>query len=394
MIFFLRRVIWASIFLCLIFISGPEAFPKDHSKILKFFAAQAIPVDEIKVKEKVVVARINYGVDVELDEDKMGKAILIVSKKMAEEFSKSETIRLQYCMEGEEIYALDFVTKDVQDGLKGKKTNEDILGAMEINMSGGNTEVEGGEGGGGGGKVPFLGVSLTRPEEKEIRITAVLEDSPAEHAGLKIGDKILKMEDYESQDLGNDSWKLLEHLQDMPSDRPIRFHIERDKKKFDIWVKLERMEKEQLDKRLQALRPVLNSDLVKGKQLLGQNKFAEAVKSFKKSLKSNPMESYQGLGISYYHMEKFKDARKNIEKAYKLDRTVPLNVFYTAACRDVLGKWNTAIHHYIEYLDMNHDNAEMNEFARERIEDLKARNRKEMSEKFIKMIDAIIKEIK
>ena len=391
MIFFLRRVIWASIFLCLIFISGPEAFPKDHSKILKFFAAQAIPVDEIKVKEKVVVARINYGVDVELDEDKMGKAILIVSKKMAEEFSKSETIRLQYCMEGEEIYALDFVTKDVQDGLKGKKTNEDILGAMEINMSG---EGEGGEGGGGGGKVPFLGVSLTRPEEKEIRITAVLEDSPAEHAGLKIGDKILKMEDYESQDLGNDSWKLLEHLQDMPSDRPIRFHIERDKKKFDIWVKLERMEKEQLDKRLQALRPVLNSDLVKGKQLLGQNKFAEAVKSFKKSLKSNPMESYQGLGISYYHMEKFKDARKNIEKAYKLDRTVPLNVFYTAACRDVLGKWNTAIHHYIEYLDMNHDNAEMNEFARERIEDLKARNRKEMSEKFIKMIDAIIKEIK
>ena len=391
MIFFLRRVIWASIFLCLIFISGPEAFPKDHSKILKFFAAHAIPVDEIKVKEKVVVARINYGVDVELDEDKMGKAILIVSKKMAEEFSKSETIRLQYCMEGEEIYALDFVTKDVQDGLKGKKTNEDILGAMEINISG---EGEGGEGGGGGGKVPFLGVSLTRPEEKEIRITAVLEDSPAEHAGLKIGDKILKMEDYESQDLGNDSWKLLEHLQDMPSDRPIRFHIERDKKKFDIWVKLERMEKEQLDKRLQALRPVLNSDLVKGKQLLGQNKFAEAVKSFKKSLKSNPMESYQGLGISYYHMEKFKDARKNIEKAYKLDRTVPLNVFYTAACRDVLGKWNTAIHHYIEYLDMNHDNAEMNEFARERIEDLKARNRKEMSEKFIKMIDAIIKEIK
>ena len=391
MIFFLRRVIWASIFLCLIFISGSEAFPKDHSKILKFFVAQAIPVDEIKVEEKVVVARINYGVDVELDEDKMGKAILIVSKKMAEEFSKSETIRLQYCMEGEEIYALDFVTKDVQDGLKGKKTNEDILGAMEINMSG---EGEGGEGGGGGGKVPFLGVSLTRPEEKEIRITAVLEDSPAEHAGLKIGDKILKMEDYESQDLGNDSWKLLEHLQDMPSDRPIRFHIERDKKKFDIWVKLERMEKEQLDKRLQALRPVLNSDLVKGKQLLGQNKFAEAVKSFKKSLKSNPMESYQGLGISYYHMEKFKDARKNIEKAYKLDRTVPLNVFYTAACRDVLGKWNTAIHHYIEYLDMNHDNAEMNEFARERIEDLKARNRKEMSEKFIKMIDAIIKEIK
>jgi tetratricopeptide (TPR) repeat protein len=306
-------------------------------------------------------------------------------------------------VEGEEIYALDFVTKDVKDGLKGKKTDEEIMGTMDINMSGGNTEVEGEGGGGGGiqglqnlgdGKVPFLGVSLTRPEEKEIRITAVLEGSPAEHAGLKIGDKILQMEDYVSQDLGNDAWKLLEHLQEMPFDRPIRFHIERDKKRFDVWVKLERMEKEQLDKILQALRPVLNGDLSQGKQLLRQNKFAEAVKSFKKSLKSNPMESYQGLGISYYHMEKFKDARKNIEKAYKLDRTVPLNVFYTAACQDVLGKWNTAIRNYIDFLEMNYDNSEMNEFARERIAELKAKNRKRMSESFVKMIDAIIKEIK
>ncbi len=398
---FSRTFIWASVFLWLIFISSPEAFPKDHSKILKFFARQSIPVDEIKVEENVVVARINYGVDDEIDEEKTMGYILAVSKKLAKEFSKSETIRLQYCVEGEEIYALDFVTKDVKDGLKGKKTDEAILGTMEINMSRGE---EGGEGGGGDGtqglqnledgKVPFLGVSLTRPEENEIRVTAVLEGSPAEHAGLRIGDKILQMEEYVSQDLGNDSWKLLEHLQDMPSDRPIRFHIERDKKKFDVWVKLERMEKEQLDKRLQALRPVLNSDLSQGKQLLRQNKFAEAVASFKKSLKSNPMESYQGLGISYYHMEKFKDARKNIEKAYKLDRTVPLNVFYTAACRDVLGKWNTAKFHYEEYLALNHDNAEMKEFARKRIEALKAKNRKKMSESFVKMIDAIIKEIK
>jgi len=405
-----RRIM--TFFLCLILVSIPEAFSKDHSKILKFFESHSIPVDEIKVEEKAVAARINYGVDFEINEEKMETHIIAVSKKLAEEFSKSETIRLQYCVEGEEIYALDFATKDVKDGLKGKKTDEDILGAMEIKMSG---REEGGEGGGvgvgegvggggdgssqgmqnlGDGKVSFLGVSLTRPEEKEIRVTDVLEDSPAEHAGLKIGDKILQMEEYESQDIGNDSWKLLEHLQEMPFDRPIRFRIERDKKGFDVWVKLERMEKERLDKILEARRPVLNSDLVKGKQFLGQNKFAEAVESFKKSLKSNPMESYQGLGICYYHMEKFKEARKNIEKAYKLDRTVPLNVFYTAACRDVVGKTNTAKFHYEEYLAMNHDNAEMNEFAKKRIEALKARKRKKTSESFVKLLDAIIKEIK
>jgi len=138
----------------------------------------------------------------------------------------------------------------------------------------------------------------------------------------------------------------------------------------------------------------LNTDLEKGRQLLGQNKFGEAAKSFQKSLAAYPMESYQGLGICYYHMQKFKEARKNIEKAYRLDRTVPLNVFYTAASRDVLEKSNTAIFHYKEYLALNHDNIDMNEFARKRIDELKTGRGKRMGQSLAKIIDAIIKEIK
>ena len=405
------------VLLCLVCVTNIAAFPKDQAKLLKYFAAQSIPVDEIKVKENAVVARINYGVDDEIDEAKTEKDILAVAKKLAEAFSRSETIRLQYFIGGEELYALEFANEDVKKAVEGQKSDEEILGTMAIIMPEGEREggdeeegkiesegevekeeEEEGEGDQGrqesaDGKVPFLGVSLTRPQEKEIRIIDIIQDSPADHAGLQIGDKILQMENYASKDLGNDARNLLAHLRDMPSDRPIRFHIQRVNKSFDVWVKLEMMDKGQLDKVLEAQANKMNSDLVKGRQLLRQNKFAEAAESFQKSLEIYPMESYQGLGICYYHMEKFKIARKNIEKAYKLDRTVPLNVFYTAACRDVLGKLNTAKYHYKEYLALNHDNAEMNEFARKRIEALKTKNKK-ISQSFVKMIDAIIKEIK
>jgi len=407
MIFFLRKVIWASVFLCLIFISSPEAFSKDYSKLLKFFESRSIPVDEIKVEEKVVLARINYGMDDEIDEEKTEKDIIAVSKKLVQEFSRSETIRLQYCVEGEEIYTLDFLTKDVKDGLKGKKTEKDILGAMVINMAQGEEEAKGGEGGSsqvgnerqgnldsGDGKRAWLGVSFVSSGEKEIRIVSVADDSPAEHAGLRIGDRIVQIDGQAIRDLGNDGQTVGTFIQKLPTDRPVQVNIERENRQFDVWIKLKEIEREEFDKFLQDQAKTLSSDLTEGKRLLGQNKFAEAVESFKKSLKLYPMESYQGLGICYYHMKMYKEARENIEKAYRLDKKVPVNVIYTAACRDILGKTNTAIYHYKEYLEMNHDNVEMNEFAKKRIEALKARKRKKTSESFVKLLDAIIKEIK
>jgi len=390
-----------------------SAPPKDYPKLLKFFESRSIPVDEIEVGEKVVVARINYGADDEIDEEKTTAWILVVSKKLAEEFSKSEIIRLRYCVEGEEIYALDFVTKDVREGGKGKKKDEEILGEMEIIMPGGGEGKEGaggeegelgGSAGGGSeegnridtkvGKVVWLGVTVASSEEKRIRIMSVVDDSPAEHAGLKIGDRIVHIDGQALSDVEKDIQKFGTFIQKLPTDRPVQVNIERENRQFDVWVKLKEIERKEFDKFFQDQAKKLSNDLTEGQQLLGQNKFSEASEYFNKSLKLYPMESYQGLGICYYHMEKFKEARKNIEKAYRLDRTVPLNVFYTAACRDALEKTNTAIFHYKEYLAMNHDNAEMNEFAKRRIETLKARNRKKTSESFVKLLDAIIKEIK
>ena len=88
-------------FICLVIASF--SFAQKTSKLIKYFESQSIPVDEIKVEEKVVVARINYGVDDDIDEEKTKKYSTVVSQKLAEEFSKSETMRLQYCVAGEEI---------------------------------------------------------------------------------------------------------------------------------------------------------------------------------------------------------------------------------------------------------------------------------------------------
>jgi hypothetical protein len=406
-------IISLAIILLTAHLAALSAPPKDYPKLLKFFESRSIPVDEIEVGEKVVVARINYGADDEIDEEKTTAWILVVSKKLAEEFSKSEIIRLRYCVEGEEIYALDFVTKDVREGGKGKKKDEEILGEMEIIMPGGGEGKEGvggeegelgGSAGGGSeegnridtkvGKVVWLGVTVASSEEKRIRIMSVVDDSPAEHAGLKIGDRIVHIDGQALSDVEKDIQKFGTFIQKLPTDRPVQVNIERENRQFDVWVKLKEIERKEFDKFFQDQAKKLSNNLTEGQQLLGQNKFSEASEYFNKSLKLYPMESYQGLGICYYHMEKYKEARKNIEKAYRLDRTVPLNVFYTAACRDVLEKTNTAIFHYKEYLAMNHDNAEMNEFAKRRIETLKARNRKKTSESFVKLLDAIIKEIK
>ena len=122
------------VLLCLVCVTNIAAFPKDQAKLLKYFAAQSIPVDEIKVKENAVVARINYGVDDEIDEAKTEKDILAVAKKLAEAFSRSETIRLQYFIGGEELYELELANEDVKKAVEGQKSDEEILGAMAIIM--------------------------------------------------------------------------------------------------------------------------------------------------------------------------------------------------------------------------------------------------------------------
>lgn len=245
------------------------------------------------------------------------------------------------------------------------------------------------------GKTPYLGVAFVRHSGEGIKIRGTLDNTPAQNSGLREGDIILEVENVSFRDKGFEPNLFSEMIKDLPVEKPLRFHIEREGKRFDIWIKLMMISKDQREAYQMEIDKKFMSDYSKGRRLMLKNNFAGAVDYFKKSLKSRPMESYQGLGICYYHLGEYKEARKCFEKTLKLDRNQPLSWFYGAANLDALNKRNGAIHGYKKYLKLNHDNAEMNAFARKRLDELKkGKKRGDFRETLIRIIDAIHKEVK
>ncbi|GAF85608.1 unnamed protein product, partial [marine sediment metagenome] len=96
----------------------------------------------------------------------------------------------------------------------------------------------------------------------------------------------------------------------------------------------------------------------------------------------------------YYHLSHFKYAKENIVKAYLADKKNPLTLFYMAATMEQLNKIFNAIYYYKKYLKLNHGNTEMNRYAQRRLQALKDKRRSKQSGKLLKIIDAVIKEIK
>ena len=125
-----------------------------------------------------------------------------------------------------------------------------------------------------------------------------------------------------------------------------------------------------------------------------KNDYAGAIKYFQKTVKTRPMRSYQALGICHYHLSRFKYAKENIVKAYLADKKNPLTLFYMAATMEQLNKIFNAIYYYKKYLKLNYDNTEMNRYAKRRLQALKDKRRSKQSGKLLKIIDAVIKEIK
>ncbi len=90
-------------------------------------------------------------------------------------------------------------------------------------------------------QVSYLGVQFREQESGGVKIFGVVEDSPAHHAGLQIGDLILEMGEFSFRDGRHTDAEISNIISELPVDRPIRFHISRNTKTFDVWVKLEKI---------------------------------------------------------------------------------------------------------------------------------------------------------
>ena len=242
----------------------------------------------------------------------------------------------------------------------------------------------------------YVGAVFVRHEGEGIKLLGVLEDSPAYNTGLQEGDVILEVENISVRDKGAQPEEFPGIVQKLPPDRPLRFHNEREGKKFDVWIKPLRVDEEQRAAFNAEVQEKFGSDYARGKQLMDQENFDGAIEYFQSSLESNSrvMESCQGLGICFFHLGRHKEARKYCENALKLDDKQPLSWFYGALNMDALNRKNGAMDGYKRYLKLNHDNAEMNAFARERLEQLRQGRRFDWNKRLLDVIDAIRKEIK
>lgn len=240
----------------------------------------------------------------------------------------------------------------------------------------------------------YLGVLVVKNAGGGVKVVGVRESSPAEDAGLKNGDIILGIEEKQFNQRDFTTARFGQVISTMPTNKPLSFHIQRKTRKFDVWVQLREAEPKQLAAPRQPSKPPTD-DFEKGKLLMQQRNYTAAIECFQKTLKSRPRESYQALGICYYHKGLFRDGLNNIVAAYKIDKRSPLNVFYLAACSDKLGNSRDAVYYYKQYLGMRHNDSNMQATARTRLRALTAANRKsqqETAQKMLQIIDTIIKE--
>jgi TolA-binding protein len=243
-------------------------------------------------------------------------------------------------------------------------------------------------------KTPYLGVLIVKNPDGGVKVVGVRENSPAEDAGLREGDIIRGIEEKQFNHKDFTTTRFGQVISTLPVNKPLRFHIERRTRRFNIWVQLREAEPKQLASRTQPPKPPAD-DFEKGKRLMQQRNYTAAIECFRKTLKSRPRESYQALGICYYNKGLFREGLDNIVKAYKMDNRSPLNVFYVAACSDKLGNSRDAIYYYKRYLGMRHNDSQMQATARTRLSALTAANRKrqqDTAEKMLQIIDTIIKE--
>ncbi len=88
------------------------------------------------------------------------------------------------------------------------------------------------------GKRPYLGVYITGYEGFGLKVLRVIEDSPAQNAGIQVGDIILEMDSFRFYVKQMNPYEFVDILSRMPVDKPVRFGIKRGNKKLLLYIQL------------------------------------------------------------------------------------------------------------------------------------------------------------
>lgn len=133
-----------------------------------------------------------------------------------------------------------------------------------------------------------------------------------------------------------------------------------------------------------------------------QQKFDEAIIPFRDAAGLLPQEKrdpavYVLLGSCYFRKGMIEEALDVFKKAYGIDNTAPITVYYLAACFDRLGNKKEAVIYYKKYLGLRYKDPQMNRFASDRVKALTSRPPSEaeakVAESFLKIFDLVIENL-
>ncbi|MCK4825497.1 tetratricopeptide repeat protein [bacterium] len=253
------------------------------------------------------------------------------------------------------------------------------------------------------GKRAFLGASISAYDGQGIKVVGIMPNSPAQHAGLRQGDIILEVENewfYES----DDSKELADFLSRQPTQRPLRFFVERDEKHFEVWIKLaekvasvstvtKQDYRKYIPEKMQSISEQQDT-FEQAKAFIKEGNYAKAIPYLKKSLSEHPHKSREGLGICYLKLNNIEKAREHLIKAMELDEKAPDTVLFYALLHEKLNKPYPARSYYKKYLRLKHDNPQMNKFARERIYEINRKKGASLGRGLFNAFKAVTKEMK
>jgi tetratricopeptide (TPR) repeat protein len=239
----------------------------------------------------------------------------------------------------------------------------------------------------------YLGILIRNHPTQGILIAEILPGSAADKSDLRKGDIILEFEDATFYGK-SDSNELLRQLAAAPVSRPVRFLVERDKKRLEVYTILDLRTEDAIARMINL---ASRESYEKAVPFYNGKKWEKAIPHLERAVMFNYRDTraQEMLGYCCYREKRYEQALAAYEAASKAAPDSPVYTFWIATCYDKLGNREKAMQSYQAYLQTGHSDSDMVRDAQKRLDYLRdAPQRKANNAKaFRQMIDIIGGEI-
>lgn len=218
-----------------------------------------------------------------------------------------------------------------------------------------------------GEEKPHLGVSFsTSDHEQGVRIRAVMPGSPADRAGIKVGDLVLELGPHTLYRAGIEEAEFIILLGQSPVDKPVRIIVERGSRRYELHAQFELRDPEVA---AEERRRLAFEAFQEGESLARQGKCERALPLLDKAyvLNNRDLRTLELLGVCRFKERDYGAALRSFNSARRLAPNSPTLLYWTGTCHDALGNAEEAVNYYQQYLSANDGDKKQRKIARKRV---------------------------